>query len=344
MRRVVPNPVVSGGEALAQMSPIGFQKDFCFDVKGKEYFCSRFIACYVSALVARFSAFDVSFDRLFVDVDDSCGMFGRILDFAEGGSIDLSSKDIDLSTLLKLSVYIENDELIRGILDVRWPCQELCVDNVLGRVSAKLSERLPIDDEVSFLSSHFKEVVDHHSSDSSFNLLSVLGYDVSYQVLCDRHFETDDHDMLVDLILGSGKSFLPLLEFVKLERCSADATKKLHDELLVLEMNSGIWHAIRRRLVLDLLAATPSPAPKKIEEPAPPKPRCTYEAHGRAFVSQKFYHCLTCGLVGNLGMCEACMQVCHAGHRITGGQYVPEAFCDCGDGAKGCQCQICDRR
>ena len=146
------------------MLPIGFEKDFCFDVRGREYFCSRFVACYVSALVARLSAFDVSFDRLFVDVDDSSGMFGRILEFGEGGSIDLSSKDVDLSVLQSLSVYIENDELIRGILDVKWPCQELSVDNVVSRLLAKQGEHLPIDDETHFISCHFSDVVSHHSS------------------------------------------------------------------------------------------------------------------------------------------------------------------------------------
>ena len=251
----VPNPVVSGSKALARVSPIDFQKDFCFDVKGKEYFCSRFVACCISALVTRFSLFDASFDRLFVDVDDSNGMFGRILDFAEGGSIDLSAQDIDISSLLSLSVCIENDELIRGILDVRWPCQELCVDNVVSRVSAKQSEHLPIDDEVVFISCHFKDVVDHHSSD---NVLSVLGYDVSFQVLSDCHFEMDDHNLLVDLILGSGKSFLPLLEFVQFEQCSTETTKKLHDELLVLDINGDIWRAVCRRLVLDLMSGKSS--------------------------------------------------------------------------------------
>ena len=29
-------------------------------------------------------------------------------------------------------------------------------------------------------------------------------------------------------------------------------------------------------------------------------------------------------------MCEACMQVCHAGHRITGGRLSQSCFCDCG--------------
>ena len=128
---------------------------------------------------------------------------------------------------------------------------------------------------------------------------------------------------------------------MKLDQCSTETAKKLHDELLVLDINTDIWHAIRRRLVLELVFAK-GPEPKKIEEP--PKPRCTYEQHGREFIHQKFYHCETCGLVGSLGMCEACMQVCHAGHRVTGGETHVSCFCDCGDGAKGCQCQICDRR
>ena len=64
------SPVVSGSHGLIQMSQVGFHKDFCFDVRGKEYYCCRFVACYVSARVAHLSAFDASFNRIFVDVDD----------------------------------------------------------------------------------------------------------------------------------------------------------------------------------------------------------------------------------------------------------------------------------
>ena len=86
--------------------------------------------------------------------------------------------------------------------------------------------------------------------------------------------------------------------------------------------------------------ARPSPDPKQI---LPAKLRCSYEQHGSVYIEQKWYHCHTCGLVGHLGMCEACMKTCHVGHKIDGGG-LERAYCDCGAGAQGCRCKICDRK
>ena len=341
-RLLALNPVVSGGLGLAQMSPIDFAKDFCFDVRGKEYYCCRFVACYVSARVAHLSAFDASFNRIFVDVDDASGMFSRILQFAEGGSIDLSSSDVDLSTLLRLSLYIGNEELIQGILDVKWPVHELCIENVLSRLDAKLSENLPVDDETAFIARHFDDVCSNFLNEGSSNLIARLGYDVSSQALSDSNFESSDHDRLAGMILSSGKRFLPLLEFVQLDQCSCETMQKVVSEVSARDLGGGIWKAALKRLLCPISTKEKEPEKKekKVEQP---RPRCSYEEHGRRFISQKFYHCETCGLVGSLGMCEACMQVCHAGHQISDGSVHASCYCDCGAGAKGCQCQICDR-
>ena len=253
------SPVVSGNYGLLQVSQIGFEKDFCFDVRGKEYFCCRFVACYVSRRVARLFAYDASFNRFFVDVDDPSGMFDRILQLANGGNIDLSANDVDLAGLLRLSLYIENDELIRSILDIKWPTTEICVENVINRIEAKLRENLPVDDEASFISCHFDDVCSHLSNDGTSNLLARLGYDVSSKVLCDSQFESTDHDRLTDMILCSGKPFLPLLECVKLEQCNTKTLQNVINEVSAGDVCSGIWRAVANRLRLPIILVSPKP-------------------------------------------------------------------------------------
>ena len=205
--------------------------------------------------MARLSAYDASFDRLFVDVDDDSCMFDRILQFAHGGNIDLSAQDIDISSLLRLSVYIENEEIIRGILDVKWPADELCVENVVNRIEAKVRENLPVDDEASFISCHFDDVCSHLANDGSSNLISRLGYDVSIQVLSDGHFESADHDLLADMILCSGKPFLPLLEFVQFDQCGTETSRKILDQVSAGDLCMGIWRAVTIRLTLPVCSA-----------------------------------------------------------------------------------------
>ena len=70
------------------------------------------------------------------------------------------------------------------------------------------------------------------------------------------------------------------------------------------------------------------------------KNQCTYATHGMDYISQKWYHCKTCGLVGNLGCCELCSKVCHQGHDIEYSGILSSCYCDCGagDGKFPCKC------
>ena len=69
---------------------------------------------------------------------------------------------------------------------------------------------------------------------------------------------------------------------------------------------------------------------------------CTYNRTRKNPTIQPFYNCITCGLVNDLGCCEACARVCHAGHQL-----VPKGnracYCDCGEGnvrtCVRCQCR-----
>jgi len=57
---------------------------------------------------------------------------------------------------------------------------------------------------------------------------------------------------------------------------------------------------------------------------------CTFSATGPEYFPQLMYHCKDCALEGNLGMCEVCVKICHAGHIVTGSTATPGFFCDCG--------------
>lgn len=69
--------------------------------------------------------------------------------------------------------------------------------------------------------------------------------------------------------------------------------------------------------------------------------KCTFVKGSRG-CEQKMYHCRTCGLVNELGCCEACAKTCHAGHALVlvhGTQYFN---CDCGAecGKTPCKCSL----
>jgi hypothetical protein len=64
---------------------------------------------------------------------------------------------------------------------------------------------------------------------------------------------------------------------------------------------------------------------------------CTYSRHGTRYIAQPWFHCRTCGLVGDMGCCQGCYQQCHAGHDAYFEKTAEACYCDCGAGDK---CQL----
>jgi len=57
---------------------------------------------------------------------------------------------------------------------------------------------------------------------------------------------------------------------------------------------------------------------------------CTYHIHGKNYVAQEYYQCLTCwGADSTLGCCVGCSTHCHNGHSLKK-CYSPQFYCDCG--------------
>lgn len=67
---------------------------------------------------------------------------------------------------------------------------------------------------------------------------------------------------------------------------------------------------------------------------------CTYLSRGKSYITQSFYRCKTCHLVGNLGFCQSCLKTCHSDHEYI---YVGErlAYCDCHEKGKCIQNKSC---
>ena len=73
--------------------------------------------------------------------------------------------------------------------------------------------------------------------------------------------------------------------------------------------------------------------------PPKPIPVCTFNVSGKNYIQQKSYRCLTCGMHGNVTICQACADVCHAGHELEVTEY-SSSFCDCGCGSTSTTCKL----
>ena len=56
--------------------------------------------------------------------------------------------------------------------------------------------------------------------------------------------------------------------------------------------------------------------------------------------AQLFWHCATCHMEGGLGICGHCAALCHEGHDVYEGSYMP-SYCDC---AVACSCRALPMR
>ena len=71
--------------------------------------------------------------------------------------------------------------------------------------------------------------------------------------------------------------------------------------------------------------------------------RCTFEKGSRGKI-QKMYQCRTCGIIRDMGICEACARRCHKGHDIIEIPTEKLFNCDCGQECGKNACQCCDGR
>jgi len=76
--------------------------------------------------------------------------------------------------------------------------------------------------------------------------------------------------------------------------------------------------------------------------PPTPIPWCTFLLSGSGkYLKQKNYRCITCGMTGNVTLCESCAKTCHEGHQLEETGYAT-CYCDCGAGTTNTKCKIID--
>jgi len=70
---------------------------------------------------------------------------------------------------------------------------------------------------------------------------------------------------------------------------------------------------------------------------------CTYTLTGTNYQNQTYYRCYTCSSKQNQGCCEACKDICHAGHSLSEPIH-GNFYCDCGAGELGAPCKCLGNR
>ena len=162
----------AGMQRVCQHEQIKFQ----FFVGDKEYECGLFEACFLSPRVSRLLLSDSTADSLHLDIKDDEKCFEQFLKLGSGGSITIDDQNIEV--MKSISSSLENIELYAELIELELGGQDLSLENVASRLSAKLTLGLDSTSEISFLASHFYEL--------EFSSLLSLGVCELERVLCDQ--------------------------------------------------------------------------------------------------------------------------------------------------------------
>ena len=65
--------------------------------------------------------------------------------------------------------------------------------------------------------------------------------------------------------------------------------------------------------------------------------KCSLKETSKSYVKQRWYHCSTCNLVGNFGICQNCALKCHKDHNVFYSNSSLTCFCDC-PSRSSCSC------
>jgi hypothetical protein len=131
---------------------------FAFVVGGREYYCKRFQASFMSTRVCEMLASDPTLNRFVAEglrKEDVCDTFDDVISLLNGQTITL--RDTNVEFLRFICKCLVNEELEEMILEY----EGLKLGNAVTRLLTKFEFGLSIDEEVHFIATHFYEYEAH---------------------------------------------------------------------------------------------------------------------------------------------------------------------------------------
>ena len=179
--------------------------DFVFVVGGREYGCTRFQACLISAKVCDMMASDACFSRFVLKVDDKDEQFGNIMSLMKGHAISITPSN--KAFLKECARELRNHDLLGEIVGYELDQQEIALSNVVERIKTKHEFHKPCTPEIEFLAQHFFE-----AELEVFKSLSVSDLEL---VVSSKSLKLYTEDQLLDTLLELGADHNPLLRYVQ---------------------------------------------------------------------------------------------------------------------------------
>ena len=340
--------------------------DFEFIVDDKSYKCNTILAEFISPKVCSLRLTDPSFSKLRLSVNDPSSQFDKFLSLPFESHLKVDSENFDF--YVSVSKELENQELLSQLASFYFEKTEMTKSNAVKRLRLMETFGENGQEEISFIARNFSEIegladlkLHHLRQILAHHALRIPSEDFLYDFICQMISEDPSYCELLEFVMFKFLSTTSIQHFVKLD-----------PSFIFDHFNISLWNSLCDRLCEKLMINTASLETQKsrfgdvivqdgmhkwtdkiislteeLEKVRAEKEKqnewyrqntpCTFIRTGLTEAKQAFYHCRTCGLVGDLVCCEACRNSCHAGHDV---KYVgvDKGYCDCGEGCGKTRC------
>jgi small GTP-binding protein len=214
------------------------QDSFRFIVGQHECLCSRFQAAFISPRISDLLQCDVTVNVFVLEgVEDNESNIELLRSFLEGRVVTVTHANY--SIIHEIASQLGNDELNRIIFDSQDSGDDLNESNAISRLTVKLIDRRPFEEEVRFIASHLCEI-------DSVGSLSIEQLEL---ILQSEFLQIESEEWLLNFIYDRGSDYRSLLRFVQCEFLGCESMAKYIELIDVECLNSMIWSSICCRLV-----------------------------------------------------------------------------------------------
>jgi hypothetical protein len=165
-----------------------YEKTFQFIAGGRSYYCTPFVADFLSPLIGRTRRTDPLFDAYIVSTPDPLNEFGYFACIGEGHRVDIPSSALPF--LLAVCRELGNWELIDILLSSN---TSLCLDNAVIRFELKRSGDLNCESELKFICQHISEMWD--------SIQEILNVEMIFNILESDFLEIPTEDWLLTTLM-----------------------------------------------------------------------------------------------------------------------------------------------
>lgn len=145
-------------------------KDFKFIFSGKEYYCSCFLAEFVSPLISRKRSEDKNFKEFNFNITSDSFNFNQFIQLAHGSEIEIDIKDTPV--VMKIAILLENEEIQQQMLFLN--DLTLTKSNVIPILIEKYNFSFDMSKEIEFIAKNFYKFNDDALEQLPFDALQKI--------------------------------------------------------------------------------------------------------------------------------------------------------------------------